>query len=130
MHLRHLQVTGQTPAPSCRSRVNECYSGRSIRPLAHFRQYLPRPPGKRGVFEVSQDEIIVPQTAYETAYDKIYPIDKFVGINDKNKTFQTALGTPMTIISMLKAIHDEASEIYSVEDGRMSAMLGLTKPGS
>ncbi|NJD75549.1 MAG: hypothetical protein FIB08_00445 [Candidatus Methanoperedens sp.] len=85
--------------------------------------------GKRGVFEVSQDEIIVQQKAYETAYDKVYPNDKFVGINDVSKTFLTALGTPMTIQFNAKAIQDEASETYSVDDGRMSAMLGLTQPG-
>ncbi len=85
--------------------------------------------GKRGVFESSQDEIIVQQKAYETAYNKTYPADRFVGINDLSKTFQTALGTNMTIQFQAKAIHDEPSGVYSVEDGRMSAMLGITVLG-
>jgi len=35
----------------------------------------------------------------------------------------------MNITFEPKAIHDEASGVYSVDDGRMSAMLGLTQPG-
>lgn len=97
--------------------------------LAALQAVFAKTAGKRGVFEVSQDEIIVQQKVYQTAYDKVYPNDKFVGINDKNKTFLTALGTPMTIEFKAKAIQDETSETYSVEDGRMSAMLGLTQPG-
>lgn len=84
---------------------------------------------KNGVFETSQDEIIVAQDAYNTAYNKVYPTNKFVRINDKNLAFNTANGTPMNIQFQLKGIHDEASAVYSTDDGRMSAMLGLTIPG-
>lgn len=98
-------------------------------PLATLQAVFAKTPGKRGVFESSQDEIIVAQKAYETAYDTIYPADKFVGINDKNKSFKTALGTPMNILFNLPGLHDEQSGVYSVEDGRMSAMLGSTIPG-
>jgi len=98
-------------------------------PLATLQAVFAKTAGKRGVFEVSQDEIIVQQKAYETAYNTIYPKDKFVQINDKNKAFLTALGTPMNIQFKLKGIHDEPSGVYSVEDGRMSAMLGVTIPG-
>lgn len=84
---------------------------------------------KRGVFEVSQDEILVAQKAYETAYDTTYPPDQLVGINDKYKNFTSANGTRMNITFQNKAIQDETSETYSVLDGRMSALLGLTVPG-
>ena len=97
--------------------------------LAALEAVFAKTAGKNGVFESSQDEIIVQQKAYETAYDKTYPADKYVGINDQSLSFLTALGTPMTIQFNAKAIQDEASETYSVEDGRMSAMLGLTQPG-
>jgi hypothetical protein len=97
--------------------------------LAPLQAVFAKTAGKRGVFESSQDEIIVEQKAYETAYDQIYPADKFVGINDKNKSFQTALGTPMNILFNLPGLHDEQSGVYSVEDGRMSAMLGSTISG-
>ncbi len=86
--------------------------------------------GKRGVFEVSQDEIIVPQTEYDSAYDKIFPVDQFVRIFDKSKTFKTISGATATIPFQPKAIQDEMGEAFDMEYGRMTAMLGLELPNS
>lgn len=43
---------------------------------------------KRGVFEVSQDPIIIPQAAYNSAYEALYPADNtgYVQLHDFNKT--------------------------------------------
>ncbi len=110
-------------------RVNNTAPAAPPYDLAALQAVFAQTAGKRGVFESSQDEIIVQQKAYETAYNKTYPADRFVGINDLSKTFQTALGTNMTIQFQAKAIHDEPSGVYNVEDGRMSAMLGVTVLG-
>ena len=45
---------------------------------------------KRGVFEVSQDPIIIPQAAYNSAYDASFPTDASqytLNVGDFNKTF-------------------------------------------
>ena len=86
--------------------------------------------GKRGVFEVSQDEIIVPQTEYDSAYDKIFPVDQFARIFDSSKTFKTVSGATATIPFQPKAIQDEMGEAFDMEYGRMTAMLGLELPNS
>jgi FtsP/CotA-like multicopper oxidase with cupredoxin domain len=84
--------------------------------------------GKRGVFEVSQDEIIVPQAAYDSAYNKAFPADPYVRIFDGFKNFTTISGLPANITFEPKAIQDEMGETYDTEYGRMSAMLGLQLP--
>jgi FtsP/CotA-like multicopper oxidase with cupredoxin domain len=84
--------------------------------------------GKRGVFEVSQDEIIVPQAAYDSAYNKTFPDDPYVRIFEGFKNFTTVLGLPANITFEPKAIQDEMGETYDTEYGRMSAMLGLQLP--
>ncbi|MBK8050345.1 MAG: multicopper oxidase domain-containing protein [Anaerolineales bacterium] len=91
-------------------------------------------PGKRGVFEVSQDPIIIPQATYNSAYDASLPGDAataYVRITDRAKTF-TPLGasTPVTITFEEKAIHDEMGAAYDNEWGRMSGFLGLELPGT
>ena len=84
---------------------------------------------KRGVFEVSQDPIIVPQAGYDSAYDKSFPVDTFVRIGDMSKTFQTISGNTLTIPFTEKAIHDEMGAAFD-EYGRASGFLGLEIPNT
>lgn len=88
---------------------------------------------KRGVFEVGQDPIIVPQAAYNSAYNASFPGDTsvYVKIFDNSLTF-TPIGAtaPVTLGFQPKAIHDEMGATYDVEYGRMSGTLGLELPNS
>jgi FtsP/CotA-like multicopper oxidase with cupredoxin domain len=88
------------------------------------------PGTKRGVFEVSQEEIIIPQAAYNSAYNSFFPVDTFVRIHDNSKTFQTLTGALVTLPFQPKAIQDEMGEAFDTDYGRMSAMLGLELPGT
>ncbi|MBI5944622.1 MAG: hypothetical protein HY864_09650 [Chloroflexi bacterium] len=90
--------------------------------------------GKAGVFEAAHPDepIIVPQAAYNSAYDANFPSDapsQYVQIGDWNKTF-TPIGstTPVNIVFETKAIHDEMGGVYDTVFGRMSGMLGLDIP--
>jgi FtsP/CotA-like multicopper oxidase with cupredoxin domain len=91
--------------------------------------------GKRGVFEVSQDNIIIPQAPYNSAYGVTnLPGDAaraYVQIFETSKTF-TPLGsaTPVTVPFQPKAMHDEMGAAYDQKYGRMSSMLGLEVPGA
>jgi FtsP/CotA-like multicopper oxidase with cupredoxin domain len=99
--------------------------------------------GKRGVFEVSQDPIIIPQAAYNSAYESTFPSDAsqyILGIGDTQKAFQPLgynsvanawnLQPAVTIPFEMKAMHDEMGGVYDTGFGRMSGMLGLTNPSS
>ena len=89
------------------------------------------PDTKRGVFEVSQDEIIVPSANYNSAYDASFSADPYVRIYETSKTFNRGiLGNPVTLPFEPKAIQDEMGEAFDTEYGRMSAMLGLERPGT
>jgi len=90
--------------------------------------------GKAGVFEAAHPDepIIVPQAAYNSAYDANFPADapsQYVQIGDWNKTF-TPIGstTPVNIVFETKGIHDEMGGVYDTVFGRMSGMLGLDVP--
>jgi FtsP/CotA-like multicopper oxidase with cupredoxin domain len=85
---------------------------------------------KRGVFEVSQDPIIIPQIAYSTAYNQEFTKNNYARIHDTSATFQTISGTTLTIPFQAKAVQDEQGEAFETEYGRMSAMLGLELPGN
>ena len=85
---------------------------------------------KRGVFEVSQDPIIIPQTAYSSAYDQTFTEDNYARIFDTSSTFQTISGNTLTIPFQPKAVQDEQGEAFETEYGRMSGMLGLELPGN
>ena len=93
---------------------------------------------KRGVFEVSQDPIIVPQAAYNSAYNNTFtsvPAEEFVQVNVYSKTIRpiNAAGTvqaPVTLPIQLKGAHDEMGGVYDTQYGRMSGMLGLEKPAT
>jgi FtsP/CotA-like multicopper oxidase with cupredoxin domain len=93
---------------------------------------------KRGVFEVSQEPIIVPQSAYNSAYNVTNlpsnPIKQFVLQNEFKKTFQPInkdgiLQPAVTLPLEPKAMQDEMGEVFD-EYGRMSGYLGLSSPVS
>ena len=84
---------------------------------------------KKGVFEASQDEIIVPQAEYNSAYDRgDLAADPYVRIFENSKTFQTLDGSTVTIPFESKAIQDEMGEAFETDYGRMSGLLGLEVP--
>jgi FtsP/CotA-like multicopper oxidase with cupredoxin domain len=89
--------------------------------------------GKRGVFEVSQDPVIVPQAPYNSAYDNTFHGDwrAYVRIFDTSMTF-TPIGRTdnVTIPFQPKAMHDEMGAAYDIDYGRMSSMLGIEVPGA
>jgi len=85
-------------------------------------------PAKRGVFEVSQDPIIVPTSYYNSAYAGTFPVDPYVRIFDGPKTFQTLDGSFVTVPFEPKAIQDEQGEAYDTVYGRMSGFLGVQIP--
>ena len=90
-----------------------------------------RTAGKSGVFETSQDEIIVPEARYNSAYNLSFPSDPYVRIHDFTKTFKTVSGlTVQNFPLQPKAMQDEMGETYDIEYGRMSANLGLQLPYS
>jgi FtsP/CotA-like multicopper oxidase with cupredoxin domain len=93
---------------------------------------------KRGVFEVSQDPIIIPQEAYNSAYNNTFPTSaaaQYFQIADTQKTFQPIneagqLQPAVTLPLEMKAMHDEMGGVYDTLFGRMSGMLGLSLPNS
>jgi len=107
--------------------------------LANLEAVFAKTATKRGVFEVSQDPIIIPQAAYGSAYNNAtFPSDASQYILDLGvtaKTFQPidqngALQPAVTIPLEMKAMHDEMGGVYDTMFGRMSGMLGLTNPTS
>ncbi len=92
--------------------------------------------GKAGVFEAAHpgETPIIPQAAYNSAYDANFPSDalsQYVQIGQASKTF-TPIGTntPVNIVFETKGIHDEMGGVYDSVFGRMSGMLGLDVSGT
>lgn len=82
-----------------------------------------------GVFAASQDPVLVPQDAYNSAYNASYPATNIAHIFDFSMTFTPAGSvTPLTIPFQRKAIQDEMGEAFNERDGRMSAKMGLQLP--
>ncbi len=108
--------------------------------LANLQAAFAKTATKRGVFEVSQDPVVVPQTVYNSAYNATFPTnvpEQFGQIADTSKTFKPidpATGqqvtTPVTLPFEMKAMHDEMSGVYDTMFGRMSGMLGDSLPTS
>jgi FtsP/CotA-like multicopper oxidase with cupredoxin domain len=108
--------------------------------LANLNAVFAKTASKRGVFEVSQDPIIVPQAAYNSAYNTTFPNTvpaQYGQIADTSKTFKpidpstgTLLPNTVTLPFEMKAMHDEMSGVYDTQFGRMSGMLGLSLPNS
>ncbi len=85
---------------------------------------------KRGVFEVSQPPIIIPQAEYTSAYNQVMPVNNQnnqIQIQDNFYNFTTIFGAQLNITFQPKALHDEMGAVYD-EYGRMSGMLGLELP--
>ncbi len=80
-----------------------------------------------GVFNASQDPIIVPQPSYNTAYNGSFP-NAFVRIQDSTMNFTTLENTNINMNLMPKAIHDEMGGTYDTTYGRMMSTLGLEVP--
>lgn len=91
-----------------------------------------------GVFESSQNPIIVGQGAYNSAYGTNFrttaPFDGYARITDGSLTFKTLAAGPtgpsMTIPFQMKAMHDEQGAAFDPVYGRMSAELGLEDPNA
>jgi FtsP/CotA-like multicopper oxidase with cupredoxin domain len=105
--------------------------------LANLNAVFAKGAAKRGVFEVSQPPIIIPQAAYNSAYNVTnFPTDAFtqyINLFDKSKTFRPidsngVLQAPHTFQFELKAAHDEMGGVYDTQYGRMAGMLGLDDP--
>ena len=94
------------------------------------------PDTKRGVFERSQDPIIIPQEAYNSAYDATFPssaAEQYIRVNTSQKTFKPidangVLGSAVTLPIEPKGVHDEMGGVYDTQYGRMSGILGLVIP--
>ncbi len=80
---------------------------------------------KNGVFESSQEDIIMPDSRYNTAYNANFPVDTAVRIYQyASHTFQNLTGSSVTLPIVSKAIHDEMGAAFD-EYGRMSGFLGV-----
>jgi FtsP/CotA-like multicopper oxidase with cupredoxin domain len=87
-----------------------------------------------GVFETSQEKIVVGQGAYNaalgTAFRNSAPRDGFARIYDFSLSFDTVDGTTVTMPLQPKAIQDEMGEAFDMRYGRMSGNLGLEAPSA
>ncbi len=89
-------------------------------------------PTEAGAFSLSQDPIVVGQTAYNETYNKLFPATwpnwGVSRITDTSISFKQPDGTLMENFPMMpKAIHDEMGASFD-EFGRMAAKLGLELP--
>ena len=112
--IMQIRVNASTPAPA--------YD------LAALNQVFEKKAGKRGVFESTQPKIIVPQAAYDSAYNKTFTSDvtkQYIQLYEFSHTFQNMSGSTLTIPLEPKAIHDEMNAAYEPEYGRMSGLFGL-----
>ena len=80
-----------------------------------------------GVFESSQNPIVVPDSRYNAAYNQPFPEDPYVRIYQQSMSFKTLDSRVVTIPMGAKAIQDEQGETFDPY-GRMSAKLGLERP--
>lgn len=104
-------------------------SGTALPPydLAALEAAFAKTAAKNGVFEVSQDPIIIPTAEYNSAYNASFPADAFVRQHDNSFTFQSTFGASATLPIQAKAIQDEMGEVFDPY-GRMMGMLGLELP--
>jgi len=92
-------------------------------------QVFAKTASKRGVFEVSQDEIIVPEARYNSAYNQSFAVEQYFRIHDSvSKTFQSISDGTVTLPVQPKAIQDEMGEAFDMEYGRQNSSLGLEVP--
>jgi len=65
--------------------------------LANLQTVFAKTAAKRGVFEVSQDPVIVPQAVYDSAYNTTFPntaTAQYGQIADTSKTFNPSTPQP------------------------------------
>ena len=99
--------------------------------LANLQSVFARTATKRGVFEFSQPPVIIPQVAYNSAYNANFLQNNYVRIFDQFANFTTISGTRLNITLKSKSIQDEQGEAFD-EYGRAGGFLGLqtiTSPG-
>jgi len=130
-----LTDTGGTPTtqpgygPNTRTIIQIRVAAAPVAPaynVATLNSVFAKTGAKRGVFEVSQDEVIVPNANYNSAYNASFPVDTYTRIGDNSKTFQTVPGASVTLPLEPKAMHDEMGGVFDIDYGRQSAMLGLS----
>jgi len=82
----------------------------------------------KGAFAASQNDIIVPQAAYSSAYNTTFT-DVYSNIFDNSLTF-TPIGsnTSLTFPMQPKTIQDEMGEAFDTMYGRMGVLLGVELP--
>jgi len=86
---------------------------------------------QQGVFESSQNKIIIPDSRYDSAYNENFPLDQYVRIYQVGDagfhTFTNLDGVEQTFPLEAKAIQDEQGETFD-SYGRMQGNLGLEMP--
>ncbi len=121
--IMQIRVAASTPAP--------------VYDIATLEAIFAKTDTKMGVFEVSHEQILIPQAAYNSAYNVTnLPADAasaYVQLHEFSKTFQPidasgSLLPPVTLPIEPKALQDEMGEVYDTVHGRMSGMLGLEFP--
>lgn len=113
--IMQIKVADATPAPA--------YD------LAALEAAFASTPTEPGVFESSQNPVLVPNARYDSTYATSFPEDAYVRIGDKEFNFTTMSGTEVTFTLEPKAIQDEQGETYD-EYGRMRGNLGLERPST
>ena len=87
-----------------------------------------------GMFASSQEDIIVSQAPYSSAYNQqfsaVWPYWGIVRIFDNELTFKTIDGSVVTLPLEPKAIQDEMGETFDKVYGRMAGKLGLEVPNT
>ncbi|MEN6341851.1 MAG: multicopper oxidase domain-containing protein [Methanospirillum sp.] len=114
--IMQIRVAAATPAPA--------YN------LAALQAAFAKTAGKLGVFEASQDPIIVPDAKYNSAYNASFPADQYARIQMYSLTYKNVTGATVTNSFEPKALHDEMGAAFENEYGRMSSMLGLELPNA
>lgn len=84
----------------------------------------------QGVFASSQNPIIVPQAAYNSAYNQVFTDVKGL-ISNTSLTFTPInAASPVTLGLEDKSMHDEMGGAYDPDYGRMTVQLGVEIPKS
>lgn len=123
--LMQINVAASTPAPAFN--------------LNQLMNEFTTTPTQDGVFKKSQHPVIVGQSAYDTAYNYVFPsVAPFWGISnigDQKISFATLNASTLApeIVNSYpmepKALHDEMGAVWD-EYGRMSAKLGVELPNT
>ena len=100
--------------------------------LAGLQAAFGHQPDGSGVFESSQNPIVVGQSPYNGAYGTAFkssgPRAGLVQIHNTSIDFDTLSGVPLTMPLQPKQIQDEQGEAFDPEYGRMSGFLGVETP--